>query len=661
MSSRGVLVALALSLLLFEVSTDLNIDSCPRDEVSVNGTCHRLLTQGPCQDSDFVLLDPSTYEGYCAARLCAPDRIFVFSDQLCHDPFSSSHCPGSQELFQTAFGTPICQCPDGFLEGTGGNCVPPLTPTHTCPPAQVCGPDPCGRLNLDRPLPSPPFVPSLADGTCYQLGQDCLVVVVEVVVRGCEGRPGEADEYTETRGHCTGELLVGKVWRVLQPRVAVVPRDKTDRKSPQQREQSQQGRQSRLCVGPPTPHNVPFPAPRLLPRLAPSTLPCPQVSGVCPHGSFYALDLEVRRGVCAALQDAGYVILDAATQRLYHDMYGAFSLFTVLDHSLLLPAPLLQPLHPAQDPAALLGGVPHTLLTQGGGQVQQTGGLGLPVLGGQGAASLGAAQGGAVTQITFGSVTLPGTLEQHLAGQQGAPRPGKRPPHPRNHYIRGHNLGPARDYKFSSLSKHFLPTRLDLERLHATRGHNHLVRPLPAKGPRGATPALRVQVVPARLLAQTLYAHQAHPAPRHGAHSETREAEDELESAEQQDRYSESTADGPAAEETDAQGEETDTAASRRRRAAQGAGLVETRLVTCRAGARRHVNAKCRHTLLPFSALPPATLQPTTVDSAPGVLRRRRRSAAPLPPASACPQGASYDLHRQCVLTLPASASVSAL
>ncbi|XP_063848787.1 uncharacterized protein LOC135093437 isoform X2 [Scylla paramamosain] len=542
--------------LRFYEGTDLNIDSCPRDEVSVNGTCHRLLTQGPCQDSDFVLLDPSTYEGYCAARLCAPDRIFVFSDQLCHDPFSSSHCPGSQELFQTAFGTPICQCPDGFLEGTGGNCVPPLTPTHTCPPAQVCGPDPCGRLNLDRPLPSPPFVPSLADGTCYQLGQ---------------------------------------------------------------------------------------------------------VSGVCPHGSFYALDLEVRRGVCAALQDAGYVILDAATQRLYHDMYGAFSLFTVLDHSLLLPAPLLQPLHPAQDPAALLGGVPHTLLTQGGGQVQQTGGLGLPVLGGQGAASLGAAQGGAVTQITFGSVTLPGTLEQHLAGQQGAPRPGKRPPHPRNHYIRGHNLGPARDYKFSSLSKHFLPTRLDLERLHATRGHNHLVRPLPAKGPRGATPALRVQVVPARLLAQTLYAHQAHPAPRHGAHSETREAEDELESAEQQDRYSESTADGPAAEETDAQGEETDTAASRRRRAAQGAGLVETRLVTCRAGARRHVNAKCRHTLLPFSALPPATLQPTTVDSAPGVLRRRRRSAAPLPPASACPQGASYDLHRQCVLTLPASASVSAL
>ncbi|XP_045126716.1 uncharacterized protein LOC123513550 [Portunus trituberculatus] len=385
MGSSGVFVALALSLLLFEpascqgvggsltspgaaeVSTpvgaagggavdlpipiptslrfyegaDLNIDSCSRDEVSVNGSCHRVLTQGPCQDSDFVLLDPSTHEGYCAARLCAPDRIFVFSDQLCHDPFSSTHCPGSQELFQTAFGTPICQCPDGFLEGTGGSCVPPLTPTHTCPPAQVlwsnssrlmqvCGPDPCGRLNLDRPLPSPPFVPSLADGICYQLGQ---------------------------------------------------------------------------------------------------------VTGVCPHGSFYALDLEARRGVCAVLQDAGYVILDAATQRLYRDLYGPFSLFTLLDPSLLLPSPPLPPTHLGQDPVALLTGVPHTPLSLDGGQAQQSGGLVLPGLAGQGAATLDATKGGAVTQITFGSVAVPGALEQHAAAHQGAARPGKRPPHPRNHYI----------------------------------------------------------------------------------------------------------------------------------------------------------------------------------------------------------------------------------
>ncbi|MPC70148.1 hypothetical protein E2C01_064387 [Portunus trituberculatus] len=346
----------------------------------------------------------------------------------------------------------------------------------------------------------------------------------------------------------------------------------------------------------PSPCSLSLPLPLLLPRLAPNSLPCPQVSGVCPHGSFYALDLEARRGVCAVLQDAGYVILDAATQRLYRDLYGPFSLFTLLDPSLLLPAPPLPPTHLGQDPVALLTGVPHTPLSLDGGQVQQSGGLVLPGLAGQGAATLDATKGGAVTQITFGSVAVPGALEQHAAAHQGAARPGKRPPHPRNHYIRGNNLGPVRDYKFSSLSKHFLPTPLDLARLHATRGQNHLVRPIPAKGLPGATPALRVQVVPARLLAETLYVHHARPAPRHAAHSETREAEDELESAEHQDEYYDSTADAKPADETDAQGEETDTATSRRRRAAQGAGLVETRLVTCRAGARRHVNAKCRHT-----------------------------------------------------------------
>lgn len=32
-------------------------------------------------------------QGYCAPRLCGPDRVFVHITQLCHDPRDSSICP----------------------------------------------------------------------------------------------------------------------------------------------------------------------------------------------------------------------------------------------------------------------------------------------------------------------------------------------------------------------------------------------------------------------------------------------------------------------------------------------------------------------------------------------------------------------------------------
>lgn len=165
---------------------DQPVDSCVRDEVLVKGGCHRLLTQGPCAKDEYVLLDPADQKGYCASRLCAPDRIFVFSDQMCHDPRNTRLCPPGRHLYQTAYGTPVCQCPDGTYEGDDDLdddvCDPLLGRTLNCPPNQVlwfrnfkmppeCLPDPCGGENLNRGPNDLPFVPSAADGKCYQLGQ----------------------------------------------------------------------------------------------------------------------------------------------------------------------------------------------------------------------------------------------------------------------------------------------------------------------------------------------------------------------------------------------------------------------------------------------------------------------------------------------------------
>ncbi|XP_045126712.1 mucin-19-like isoform X2 [Portunus trituberculatus] len=168
------------------LGADQAVDSCVRDEVLVKGGCHRLLTQGPCARDEYVVMDPGDLKGYCVPRLCAPDRIFVFSDQMCHDPKSSALCPPGRHLYQTAYGTPVCQCPDGTYEGDDDLdddvCDPILGRTLSCPPNQVlwftnfrmppeCLPDPCGGENLNRGPNDLPFVPSATDGKCYQLGQ----------------------------------------------------------------------------------------------------------------------------------------------------------------------------------------------------------------------------------------------------------------------------------------------------------------------------------------------------------------------------------------------------------------------------------------------------------------------------------------------------------
>ncbi|XP_069974501.1 collagen alpha-1(I) chain [Penaeus vannamei] len=163
------------------------VDNCPRSEVKLpDGQCYGLLTQGPCALAEYVLLDPATNQGYCAPRLCAPDRIFIFSDQMCHDPRNINLCPPGRQLYQTSFGTPVCQCPTGTYEGDDDLdddvCEPLLGQTLLCPQGQVfwfrdfsqppeCLPDPCGGDNLNRGPNDLPFVPA-ADGRCYQLGSN---------------------------------------------------------------------------------------------------------------------------------------------------------------------------------------------------------------------------------------------------------------------------------------------------------------------------------------------------------------------------------------------------------------------------------------------------------------------------------------------------------
>ncbi|XP_071524338.1 uncharacterized protein [Panulirus ornatus] len=165
---------------------DKRVDTCERDEVLLeDGECQQLLTQGPCDEDELILMDTKTRKGYCAPRLCGPDRVFLFSDQQCHDPREKNLCPPGRQLFTTSFGTPVCGCPDGTYEEDDDLdddvCEPILGKISDCPSGEVfwfsdfrlppeCRPDPCKDMNLKRGPKDLPYVPSYLDGICYQVG-----------------------------------------------------------------------------------------------------------------------------------------------------------------------------------------------------------------------------------------------------------------------------------------------------------------------------------------------------------------------------------------------------------------------------------------------------------------------------------------------------------
>lgn len=182
-------------------------DVCQRDEVYVveEEECHQVLSQGPCEDDEVVLLDASTKKGYCGPRLCSPDRVFVFSDQMCHDPRELGLCPPGRMLFTSSFGTPVCGCPDGTYEEEDDpdeDVCEPVLGESGCKEGQVfwfsdfkrpakCVADPCGGLNQKRGPSDLPHVPALFDGRCYQIGtrppfckSDQLYSISFVLLRG---------------------------------------------------------------------------------------------------------------------------------------------------------------------------------------------------------------------------------------------------------------------------------------------------------------------------------------------------------------------------------------------------------------------------------------------------------------------------------------------
>ncbi|XP_050717649.1 uncharacterized protein LOC126999284 isoform X2 [Eriocheir sinensis] len=160
-------------------------DTCPRAEVLVDDECYQVLTQGPCDDEEVVLIDPDTRRGFCGPRLCPLDKVFLFSDQMCHDPLEYGLCPPGRQLFSNSFGTPVCGCPDGTYEEEDDldeDVCEPVLGHNDCPPGQVfwfsdfkrpvgCRPDPCKGLNLKRTRTDLPYVPAVYDGKCYQIGK----------------------------------------------------------------------------------------------------------------------------------------------------------------------------------------------------------------------------------------------------------------------------------------------------------------------------------------------------------------------------------------------------------------------------------------------------------------------------------------------------------
>ncbi|CAL4064858.1 unnamed protein product, partial [Meganyctiphanes norvegica] len=135
-----------LTLVVHYSGTDEPSDICGRDEVFLgNGTkhesyCYNILTQGPCQIDELVLVNATTREGYCGSRVCGPDRVFLFGDQMCHDPWEPGICPPGRVLSTTAYGTPVCGCPDGTYESDDDLdddvCEPILSEILTCPKGQ---------------------------------------------------------------------------------------------------------------------------------------------------------------------------------------------------------------------------------------------------------------------------------------------------------------------------------------------------------------------------------------------------------------------------------------------------------------------------------------------------------------------------------------------
>ncbi|XP_066974148.1 uncharacterized protein [Macrobrachium rosenbergii] len=122
---------------------NLEDDGCPRSEVLIEGVCAKLLKSvPPCPPPQWVVLNATTKpsQGTCGTRLCGRGRVFLVSDQLCHDVREPGICPEDKRLYVTAFGSPVCDCYEGEIPDGRGVCHPILS-QGPCSPGEIWGPD----------------------------------------------------------------------------------------------------------------------------------------------------------------------------------------------------------------------------------------------------------------------------------------------------------------------------------------------------------------------------------------------------------------------------------------------------------------------------------------------------------------------------------------
>ncbi|XP_068240827.1 uncharacterized protein [Palaemon carinicauda] len=161
----------------------LTNDGCPRSEILIEGACVQLLESvAPCPPPQWVVLNATTNppQGTCGTRLCGRSRVFLVSDQLCHDVREPGICPDDKRLFITAYGSPVCDCYEGEFPDDSGVCYP-IFSRGPCADGEIWGPDlnsqsfacrpqlcPFGEQGSGRGIAQFLF----DDGRCFPLGSE---------------------------------------------------------------------------------------------------------------------------------------------------------------------------------------------------------------------------------------------------------------------------------------------------------------------------------------------------------------------------------------------------------------------------------------------------------------------------------------------------------
>merc|ERR1719510_123147 len=92
-------------------------------EVEGSSGCHSLLTRGPCEEADWVLLQPGSLAGRCERRRCDGEEVWLASQCDCVGPEeAAAHCGAQAGLVWSPLGEGLCVCGEGYLADSAGSC-----------------------------------------------------------------------------------------------------------------------------------------------------------------------------------------------------------------------------------------------------------------------------------------------------------------------------------------------------------------------------------------------------------------------------------------------------------------------------------------------------------------------------------------------------------